>query len=240
MAAAKRDVSIISEGLSNILASAETIEPTSPLFIAEALEAREVFQSYVNVNHPILRVLAAKREWAHQGVKVEEADQKPTVYAFGMHELVTSDLTVMEPKWAVGVGLQYTLFDGFQAKNKARAARAVETRVQHLTQKAERDLKSLVLERYQKMEKAREQFVSYERTLELAEENLRVRTRAFEEGTATSLEVIDATLSLSRAQLGRLKAAFDFDDAMFQLLEASGRTGSYSEYLAQTTEVSQG
>ncbi len=240
LAAAKRDISIISEGLSNILVSPEPVDPTSSLFMAAALEPCETFQSYVDANHPILKVLAAKHDMAHQGVKVEEADRKPTVYAFGIHELVTSDLTMMDPKWAVGVGVQYTLFDGFRAKNKATAARSVETKVQHLTQKAARDLKSLVLKRYQEMEKAREQFESYDRTLELAKENLRVRAHAFEEGMATSLEVIDATLSLSRAQLGRLKAAFDFDDAMFQLLEASGQTGSYAEYLANTTGVGEG
>lgn len=232
--AAKRDVSIISDGLSNILVSPEPVEPTSPLFMVDALEPCETFQACVNANHPVLKMLTARRDQAHQGIKSEEANRKPTVYAFGRYELAQSDLTVLDPEWAVGVGVQYTLFDGFQAKHKANAARAVKTKVEHLTQKTERDLKSLVLTRYQEMEKARDQFVSYDRTLELAEENLRVRTLAFEEGMATSLEVVDATLSLARAQLGRFKAAYDFDYAMFQLLEASGQSRLYPDYLATT------
>ena len=76
-----------------------------------------------------------------------------------------------------------------------------------------------------------------EATLDLTEENLRVRTRAFEEGVATSVEVIDATLSHARAQLGRFKAAYDFDLALFQLLEASGRSAQWPEYVKRAEPV---
>ena len=156
-----------------------------------------------------------------------------------MHELVTSDLTALDPEWAVGLGIQYTLFDGFQGKNKTAAARARVRKVNHMQDKIRRDLKSLVVKRYEEMEKAREQYDTYNSTLDLASENLRVRLRAFEEGVGTSLEVVDATLSQARAQLGRLKAAFDFDLAFFQLLEASGKSSRCLEYLGRAVPVSE-
>ena len=237
--AAERDIAIVMEGLANIIVSNEPVEPTSPLFVISDLAAREVFQDSVNDDHPIVKMLAAKLDLARQGVKAEQGLEKPLAYLFGMHELFLGDLSTQDPAWAVGVGVQCTLFDGFQGRHKVEAARAVEQKVGHLQQKACRDLKSLVLKRYEEMLKARDQFDSFDATLELTQENLRVRTRAFEEGMATSMEVVDAALSLARAQLGRFKAAYDFDFALFQLLEASGRTGEYREYLSRAMPVAE-
>ena len=75
-----------------------------------------------------------------------------------------------------------------------------------------------------------EQFDALEASLALAEENLHVQRRAFEEGFATSLNVVDAQLSLSGVQMERLVAAFDFDVALAELLEASGQSERFEEY----------
>ncbi len=235
--AAERDVTIASEGLGNTMAWTDPVEPATALFLLRGLEPKESFQNTVDDKHPVLAMLGAKRDQAHQGVKAEEGAALPTAYVFGMYELLPEGCSVVDPKWAFGFGGQYTLFDGAQNRNKVSAAKAQEDRVAHLRQKYQRDLKSLTVKRYEEMEKTREQYDSLDTTLALTAENLRVRTRAFEEGMATSLEVVDATLLHARAQLGRLKAAYDFDTAFFQLLESSGQTGRYQEYLARAVPV---
>jgi len=235
--AADRDVTIASEGLANTMAWTDPVEPVTSLFLLRDLEARPYFENSVDDRHPVLTMLGAKREQAHQGVRAEQGATLPTAYVFGMYELLPDGCSVVDPKWAFGFGGQYTLFDGEQGRNKISAAKAQEERVAHLRQKYQRDLRSLTVKRYEEMEKAREQYDSLDTTLALTSENLRVRTRAFEEGMATSLEVVDATLSHARAQLGRLKAAYDFDFAFFQLLESSGLTGRFDEYLARAVPV---
>ena len=235
--AAERDVTIASEGLANTMAWTDPVEPVTALFLLRGLEAKGYFQDSVDDKHPVLAMLGAKREQAHQGVRAEEGAALPTAYVFGMYELLPEGCSVVDPKWAFGFGGQYTLFDGAQSRNKVSAAKAQEDRVAHLRQKYQRDLKSLTVKRYEEMEKAREQYDTLDTTLALTAENLRVRTRAFEEGVATSLEVVDATLTHARAQLGRLKAAYDFDTAFFQLLESSGQTGRHEEYLARAVPV---
>ena len=235
--AAERDVTIASEGLANTMAWNDPVEPATALFLLRGLEAKEYFQNSVDDKHPVLAMLGAKHEQAHQGVRAEQGAGLPTAYVFGMYELLPEGCSVVDPKWAFGFGGQYTLFDGDQVRNKVSAAKAQEERVAHLRQKYQRDLRSLTVKRYEEMEKAREQYDTLDTTLALTAENLRVRTRAFEEGVATSLEVVDATLTHARAQLGRLKAAYDFDTAFFQLLESSGQTGRCQEYLARAIPV---
>ncbi len=84
---------------------------------------------------------------------------------------------------------------------------------------------------------ALDEFESTKATLEFAEEYLRVRTRAFEEGLATSVEVIDAQLMMSKVKIAELSSAYSFDVALANLLEATGESNNFELYLTnQNTE----
>lgn len=53
---------------------------------------------------------------------------------------------------------------------------------------------------------------------------------AFDQGVATSTDVVDATLNLARSQIEHLKAAYQFDINLAQLLEASGCSYDFFKY----------
>ena len=97
----------------------------------------------------------------------------------------------------MGAGFNFTLFDGLARPNRIHAAQKLEEQAGLMRQKLARDLETLVSFKYQELMKAREQFDALQASMNLADENLRARRRAFEEGLATSLEVVDAQLSLS-------------------------------------------
>ena len=59
------------------------------------------------------------------------------------------------------------------------------------------------------------------------------RARSFEEGFATSLDVVDAQLALSRIEIETLVAAYDFDVALAELLEVSGESEKFEAYMAR-------
>jgi outer membrane protein TolC len=89
---------------------------------------------------------------------------------------------------------------------------------------------TLVEQKHRELRQAREQFESLDATVTLAGESLRVRTLAFDEGLATSLEVVDARLALARVELKRLAAAYEFDVALAELLSACGESSRFDEY----------
>jgi len=66
---------------------------------------------------------------------------------------------------------------------------------------------------------------------------VRLQDLSFREGQATSLDVIDARLGLSRAQIDRSQSAYQFDLALAQLLELSGQAERYAEYLHRADRV---
>lgn len=209
------------------------VTASTPIAVLSALEPPQAFVSSAQTAHPNLAKLRAVRKMAAAAEQTEKARYLPDVFLFGMHELHAADLTLLEPRWAVGVGASLTLFDGFTREHRVAAAQARQTRVAALEAQLRRDLATLVERRYRELITARELVATLERSRELVAENLRVRLRAFEEGMGTSLEVVDARLAASRVELERVAAGYDFVVALAELLEASGQSDRLPELLAQ-------
>ena len=218
--------------LANILASDDPVNPSTPLFLIPGIGPENFFIDQVRKNHPALDQAQAVKDKARENLRATKSEFYPEVYLFGIRELYEDDLTALEPTWAIGVGANFTLFDGGSRSNRIMAARKMEEQAELTHHKLARDLETLVSSRHQELMKDSEQFDSLQASLELAEENLRARKRSFEEGLATSLDVVDAQMSLSGIQVERMKAAYSFDVALAQLLEACGRGTDYPQYLA--------
>ena len=201
------------------------------LFVSHDLPALEVLQRDAIAANPDLLRLEAQQKLARSALSFERADYLPDVAIFARYELYPDDLTVLDPRWAAGVGLEFNVFDGFARTHRVKAARATVSMVDHISQGARNDITLLVEHYYRRVVKAREQFDTLDSTLELAQENLRVRTRAFAEGIATSLDVVDAVNMLSGVELARLAAAHDFVTSLAELLAATGNAHSFSDYL---------
>lgn len=227
---AVRDASLARSALKNILSMQEPVVPTTPLFITGALEPLDFFSRKALSSNPVLGQIAALCRQADAGIQKEIGTFLPEVYLFGIRELYTQDLTVLDPEWAVGVGLNWTIFDGLSRSNRLEAARFVEKKARFLEQRAKQDIATLVEKRYQELMKALEQYNAVAVSRTLTEEYVRVRQRAFEEGMATSLDVVDAQLALSRVRVERLGAAFEFDVALSELLETCGMSDSLTVY----------
>ena len=69
-----------------------------------------------------------------------------------------------------------------------------------------------------------------ETSYSFAREYVRVMEIAFKSGVATSINVVDAQLALSRVKIEKLNAAYRFDVALAELLEASGSSNQFEIY----------
>ncbi|MBF0233528.1 MAG: TolC family protein [Desulfamplus sp.] len=230
--ASQRDLDLAGTALANILASDDAVNPSTRLFVIHGIDPVDSFISQALKNHPALDQVQALRDKARENVRGTRSELYPDVYLFGIRELYKDDLTAQDTTWAMGVGVNYTLFDGRSRSNRIMAARKMEEQAQLTHHKLARDLKTLVSSCHQKLMKDKEQFDALQASLVLAKENLWTRKRSFEEGLATSLDVVDAQMSLSGIQVERMKAAYSFDVALAQLLEACGRGVDYPRYLA--------
>ncbi len=227
--AAEQDVALARTALAGLLAMSEVPEPATELFLVSDQGPLESFVEAALREHPGLQRLGTQRQLADVSLDAEKGRWKPDVAVFGMRELHTADLSLVSPTWAVGIAAKVTLFDGFERGHKTAAARSRQERVDALAAQARRDIATLVEQKYRTATKAREQYVSLDATVGLATEALRARTRAFEEGLATSVDVVDAQVTLQASRLQRLVSAYEFDVALAELLEASGQPGRFTD-----------
>lgn len=212
-------------------------ELSSEFFQVDNLENMEFYRDAAQENYPLLQKIELEKQLAQQGVKVARSGRLPTVVAFGQtilaHNNPISGLDILynnNKPWTIGVGVSYSLFEGFKTKNEIKAAKATVEGVEYLQTKAISDVRMLVAKLYQDLEKQQEQISNLKVQLELAKEFVRVRTRAFQEGFATSSDVVDAEVALSVVQLLTLESHFQYAVELAALLELAGMSKNFLQY----------
>jgi outer membrane protein TolC len=187
--------------------------------------------------HPALQKLAAQLEQSEGGVRIEQSKLRPQVFAFGQYDLYRHDALLTEPDWVYGIGLKFPLLSNVDRRDSIAAAQERSAQIGAGTREAVTQLQTQFTVARNRLETAQRQFVLLASSTSLAEENLRLQDIAFREGQATSVDVIDARLSLGRARVERAQAAYQFEEALAQVLAASGRAGQFTDYIALADEV---
>lgn len=219
------------KALQTSLGTTEIIEPSTPMFLLSKIEPLDYFVAMAELHNPQLGEVNRLRELARMNLRLHRADYFPEIAAMGGMVFCNHQLSSLVPRMAVGIGLNFKIFDGLNREYKAAAARLQLRRVEALEQKAEQDISLLVEDLYNKVQSVLATLSAVERSERFAKEFLRAKQRAFSEGMATVTDVVDATLNLSRARLEREQTAYDFDVALARLLNASGMGEAFMQYL---------
>jgi outer membrane protein TolC len=235
---ATNDLTTARTALASLLHSDDTVDPATPLFVICApLAPVESFQRDALAHHPQLDRLRAVGDQARADVRVQRARLLPELYAFGQYDLYRTDALLTDADWAFGAGLRFQLFTGSGRVDHVSAAREQAAQVDAALRDLARRLEVGVARAYDDLETSRSQYLLLESTIAHAEENVRLQELSFREGEATSLDVIDARVSLGRARIERAQAAFQFDLTLAQLLELAGQADRYGEYVRRADKV---
>ena len=202
---------------------------STPIFYTTAIESLSHFKALAEDNNLQLEQVAAERELAKQNIAIHRAEFMPQIVAMGGGAL-THQVTDLLPRWVVGVGLNFKLFDGLRREYNYSAAKSSYRRVVELESAAKQDISLLVTNLYNKTIVALEQVLAQQRLVDFAKEFLTITQCSFHEGVATSVAVIDATVALAVAQIEQLEAAYNFDTNLARLLEAAGIVDQYFRY----------
>lgn len=110
------------------------------------------------------------------------------------------------------------LFDGLKSKARLSQAALSETALRHRVTELEKSLTTTFDNAILDRDVALDNLAVAESGLAEADENLRVTDLAFEQGLATSTEVLDAIFNLSRARFNHISALSDLFATHFTLL----------------------
>lgn len=224
--------------LSGLLRSETVITPSSPLFVMSAeLPPAAEFTEAALAGHPGLQQIRTIIEQAQQKVAAEKASWLPQFYLFGQYDLKKEDALITDPDWAVGVGMRYNLWSNQNRMRQVSAAKSQEQQANFSLQDNATKLAIGVERAWLMAENARQQYELLASAQASADENLRLQNLSFQAGQATSLDVIDARLQQGKVRIERAQAAWQYDIALIQLLDISGQTHLFNDYLQQAEQV---
>ncbi len=235
---AEADLTSAKVALTNLLRLDRTPTPTTPLFVSSAaLPSLASFVDTAMAKHGALKKLDALDAEAGEGVRIEHSARMPQVYLFGEYNLAGRNWDMTVPDWAFGLGVKYQLFSGIDRSEAEKSAAERQMQVQASRREVKNDLETAVTRAYNDVSSARDRFLLLASNIASARENVRTQDASFRAGVATSVDVVDARLALSRAEIDRAEAAYQYDEALSRLLFASGEAEAYSGYIAKADRV---
>jgi len=207
------------------------LDDDAPVIIDDTLvfqpvvDTLAIFSEQAYSRQPLLQMISEKKNAASQKYSVERSKFLPQLVGFGRYELYDNDLSVLEPRWIVGVQLNLNIFNGFKDHHRLSAAKSLKREVNFLEAGAKRQVNLWVNKSYRDMRNAETRYRKLETSVALTEESVRLNEKRFQTGLGTSLEVIDARLSLEKNLIERLTSLYDYYKSLTDLLVAAGHPG---------------
>lgn len=147
----------------------------------------------------------------------------PVVYAFGKKELITEDLSALDPECAVGIGLKWNIFDGMQTYRERQKSQIDVTIAQNNYDAAD-ELLALNLEKTrQELELANQLINVAQKKENTAAKGLEIARRQYETGLGGITERLAAETDYQNACLEHIQAIYRQRTATLALLDATGQ-----------------
>lgn len=223
-----------------IIANIETddeILPTSPLFIINDLPSKLYFKQLAKENNYLITGLNIQENIQMKQLNIAKSDYLPNIEIFGKQTVYSHGIPKnLVPRSMIGVGFSWNIFDGLDREKKIKQAKIKNYTIGTEKEKVVDDLTVAIDKFYNQTQDAIDNLTALKTTNEMTLELVRSRKKALVEGMATSSEVVDAELMLSKIQTAMLLAYFQFDSALINLLAICGTPESFNDYKASANQ----
>lgn len=175
-----------------------------------------------------LQGLQAQEELLEKNVQIQKADYYPSLAAFGQYQYQTQDNTFKfsNYNWAssfvVGLQLSVPIFNGMQTKYKVEQAEIDRDKLDLNRQKLEDGIRIQVENSRLKMNEAQQRINAQSRSVEQATKAVSIAEVRFKNGLGTQVELIDAQVALTRTQINKAQAVYDYLNARADWERLSG------------------
>jgi outer membrane protein TolC len=170
---------------------------------------------------------AFRMEAGQSSLKAEARASSPTVSLTGGYNASAADSFDFERGWNTGLKMSVPILDGGAAKAGVDIAKAQVDSLAASHEKLRQNILLAVSRARNGIAKAREGIRISRLTVANAEENLKLAEGRYETGVGDAIEVTDAIVSYTDAQLAASKARHDLQTAIIDLEKAVGLDFSY-------------
>lgn len=239
--AAKKDRDVAHQALCSLLdlRDEKEIVPVTPLFITADLPGLLYFHNLLSTTNYTLNKLRLEESIADNQLRISQSAYIPTIAFIGKHTLYAHNLpSNLLPRTLIGIGFTWNLFDGLNREADVRMAQLTKKTLALGMKKVENEQGVLIQKLYTELQKSQEEVVTLQTTITMSEELLRIRRKSFDEGMATSTEVVDAEVLLSQVKIAMLLAFFEFDVSLASLCSVCGVPEMFWKFISTQSETS--
>lgn len=230
---ARKDLEVASQALKSLINIGEEqeIRTTTSLFINESIPSANYFKEMIPFNNYLVNQLKLQENIAGDQLKIGRSGYLPNIALIGKQTLYADGLDkYLMPRTMIGVGFTWNIFDGLDREKRIRQARLTSQSLAIGKEKAVTDLQVGVDKFYSQMQNAMDNVKALNTTLEMSNELVRIREKSFKEGMATSSDVVDAEVVLSKVKTAFLLAYYQYDVALANLLSICGIPETFHQY----------
>lgn len=196
-------------------------QESRPWSLPAALEA-------ARQQRPEIRVAEKQIAIAQEETHAAQAGNKPSVSLFGGYQVRNTQfgnsMGDVANGWEVGLRAQWDIFDGFLTRGQTAQAQAKHRQAEIALAELQRTIALEVRQAYSDHLQAVELLTAQQKTVEQAEESLRLAETRFQSGTGTQLDVLSAQTALTAARSNEIQARYDFTVSVATLERVTGIT----------------
>ena len=222
---AKQERDVAHRALCSLLDIQKEVDilPISPLFVTENLPDSLYFKSLIPSTNYAMNRIRLEESIVENRLRISKSAYFPSIALLGKQTLYAHNVPRnLMPRTLIGIGFTWNLFDGLNREADVRVSRLAQETIALEKEKVKNTLDVMVQKLYSQMKEAEDEVSTLQTTIAMSEELLRIRRKSFEEGMATSTEVVDAEVMLSNVRIAMLLAHYQFDVSLASLCSVCG------------------
>ncbi len=212
--------------LTEVVGSDERVGP-SPEAELEALPlafTRDQLFEMAGASAPSLQTADAATRAAESAASSAKSAYLPSVSVSGGYAWANSDFPPANRSWSLSLRGSYPLFNGFQRETQIFQAQARANLAREQERAAQLNLSSELDAAYSTSQSAQAGIDLALQNVELSNESLRVVQERYRLGLSTILELQDAQITLTQAEVDLVSRRFDYQLAVAQIEALLGRS----------------
>jgi outer membrane protein TolC len=178
-------------------------------------------KAVANESRPELRSAQARYVSAQSSVSATRAQHLPTVSLNGSWTWSSFDFP-LQSKWNAGFTLSMPIFEGFAISSQVEQAEAVVDEAQAGLDELMEGVMLQVEQNYLSLREAQERIEASKKLVTQAKENLKLAEGRYNSGVGSPIEITDAQVTLSNAQITSIQALADYNSSLIRLRQAMG------------------
>lgn len=169
-----------------------------------------------------IKALEEAEEATRYQSKMEKSNFIPKVALKGHYEFLEDGLSLLDPKWYVGVGLQWRLFDGNQSRLKSKKSLLEKQKYREQIKESEEMISLSIVKAEHSYQSALQNIKMVQKEIELASATYEMVDKQHKNSLASITEVLDALKDLEQANFKLQESFFDQRRSGIELLHAKG------------------